>query len=423
MSWTIWRHRLVGTCAERLNYGFDLGLSQREVSSQSLPDEMKVLQLATVDMTLKYLLLSQVKYLMQQGFEVTMVASKGRWTDELRAAGFKVENVAIDRKINPLFDLAAMARLALLMRGQGFDIVHTHTSKAGVVGRLAARIAGVPIVVHTVHGFPFHEGMGSIGKHAYALTERFAALFCDLLLSQSREDIQLACQYHICPADKIIYIGNGIDLDRFDPATVQSKSALEGLRKDFQIGQQTVLMIAELQPRKACGDFLQAARYVVDVLPKVKFLLVGDGPLKDELEMMITELGLREKVLMLGLREDVAELLALADVYVLSSLAEGMPRSVIEAMAMGRPVVATDVRGTREVVEDGKTGLLVRTREPQAMASAIIQLLQDKEKARKMGQAGRERAERCFDEKRVFERIESSYRQLLEQKGMVLAAS
>jgi glycosyltransferase involved in cell wall biosynthesis len=357
---------------------------------------------------------------MQQGFEVTMAASKGRWTEQLRCAGFRVENVAIDRRINPIVDLAAIVKLALLMRGQGFDIVHTHTSKAGIVGRLAAKAAGVPIVVHTVHGFPFHEGMSGIKEHTYALIERFAALFCDLLLSQSSEDIELASRYRICLPDKILYLGNGIDLDQFDPARVQKgRPALQALRKDFQIGQHTVLMIAELQPRKAGGDFLRAAEHVLSMLPHVRFLLVGDGPLKDRLEMMVNDLGLKGKVLMPGFRQDIPELLALTDVYVLSSISEGMPRSVIEAMAMGKPVVATNVRGTREVVEHGKTGLLVPARKPEALATAIVQVLQDKERATEMGQAGRNRAEKYFDENLVFERIESSYRRLLKQKGIM----
>lgn len=377
--------------------------------------QAKVLHVATIDSSLKFLLLPQIKYLISKGFDVSMVASAGQWSRKLRETGLKVDNIFISRKINPFTDFSSLVKLSRYIRKNRFDIVHTHTSKAGFIGRLAAKITGVPIILHTIHGFPFDEGMNPIKKYFYVFLEKVASCFTDQLLSQNSEDVQLALKYRICVPNQITRIGNGIDINRFKPDSV-GEGTLSSFRKSLGVSDHLVLMIAELIPRKGCFDFLKAMQKVLDAFPNVKGVLVGDGPLKSKLEKFKSRLGISESIILPCFQENVLGFLALADVYVLPSYREGLPRSIIEAMAMGKPVVATNIRGCREAVEDGRTGILVPVRDAQALAEAIIYLLQNEERAQEMGRAGRKRAEELFDERKVFQRVEAEYRQLLTEK-------
>jgi len=381
---------------------------------------MRIAHVATVDITLKALLLPQVRYLLARGHEVEMIASAGPHTPTLRQAGFVVHNVFISRRIEPWRDLRSAIELARLFRRRRYDLVHTHTSKAGFVGRLAGRLAGVPMVAHTAHGFFFHENMPPLQRRLFEGLERLAAGWTDLLFLQSREDYEYVLASGMMPPARVRYLGNGIDLSAFDITRWDRPWERQFLRQTFfGDGDYIVaLMVAFMIERKGHIYLLRALEAMGVERERLRVLLVGDGPLEESLRGFVRDAGLERHVAFAGYREDIPRLLAGADIYVLPSLSEGMPRSILEAMAMELPVIASDIRGCRELVVDGETGLLVPPADAGALAEALRRLAGDADLRRRMGEAGRQRVQQEFDERLVFQRLEEGYRDILQAKGL-----
>lgn len=381
---------------------------------------IKVVHVTTIDMAVRFLLLNQLLYLKERGYEVSAICSDGRWVPEIERAGIPVKTVGMKRRVSPLADLVALWRLLSYFRKERFVIVHAHTPKAGLLGQLAAKFAGVPIIVRTLHGFYFHDSMHPAVRSFFAGLERIAALCSDSILSQNSEDIETAIREGICEEEKIKYLGNGIDINLFDPQRitaeeVTSKRREIGIRKNERV----VGMVGRLVEEKGYLEFFQAARITKAKMPNIKFLVVGpiEKEKKDALNPDIAkDYGLADDVIFLGMRLDMPRLYAIMDVFVLPSHREGLPRTLMEASAMGKPVVATDIRGCREVVKDRDTGILVPVKDADALAGAILSLLQDDARARAMGLAGRRRAEELFDERKVFQRVEAEYERLLKEK-------
>ena len=369
---------------------------------------LKVCQLCAVDFTLKHFLLPLIDGMRAQGWQVTAVCSDGPLVPGMRAAGYAIETVAIARSMNPLFALRSMFALLRLFRRERFDVLHAHTPVAALIGRVAARAAGIPLVVYTVHGFYFHHEMPRRRRSLFVALERFGGRFTDLLLTQSTEDAEDAVNEGIAPRDRVLAIGNGVDVARFDPARVgagdTARAALGIPRDAFVIG-----MIGRQVREKGIAEFLVAAMAVAPRHPRAWFLLVGERLASDhaagiDAEFAVARDALGERLVSPGQRSDVPELLAAMDLFCLPSWREGMPRTIIEAMMMARPVLATDIRGSREEVMAGQTGLLVPTRSPQALAAAMERFLANPEWARELGRAGRERALLLYDERKVVAR-------------------
>ncbi len=362
-------------------------------------------------------------YLRDQGYDVSIICSPGQRLkgDMYTPEGIFIKAIRFSSAITPLADLRTLWQLYRYFRKQGFDVLQTHTVKPGLLGRLAGRLTGIPVIVHTVHGFHIYEGMSPLQRKFYIWIEKIAAPFCDSILSVSREDIELALGEGICPADKISYLGMGADMSRFD---VGCFSAEDVTRMKRELGidpdEAVVTMIGRLVKEKGFIEYFEAAKIIKDKGGKAKFLSVG--PTQDKATAvsptaLANEFGLESEILFLGLRLDIPELMSVTDVLVLPSHGiEGLPRVLIEAAAMGKPVVATDTRGCREVVEDGKTGILVPMKDSQALADAILELLSDKERASQMGKAGRERVVALYDERRYFWKTDAEYRRLLKAK-------
>lgn len=382
---------------------------------------MRIAHVATVDITLKALLLPQVRYLLERGHEVEMVASAGPHTPTLRQAGFVVHNIFISRRIEPWHDLRSTMELARLFRRRRYDLVHTHTSKAGFVGRLAARLAGTPIVAHTAHGFFFHENMPPLQRRLFEGLERLAAGWTDLLFLQSREDYEYVLASGMVPPARARFLGNGIDLDTFDITRWDRPWERQFLRQTFfGDGDYIVaLMVAFMIERKGHIYLLKALELLGAEAGALRLLLVGDGPLEDSLRKFVRDAGLESRVTFAGYREDIPRLLAGADIYVLASLSEGMPRSILEAMAMELPVIASDIRGCRELVWHGETGLLVPPANAGALAEALCRLADDAKLRQSMGRAGRRRVLQEFDERLVFQRLEQGYQDICREKGLL----
>jgi glycosyltransferase involved in cell wall biosynthesis len=400
-----------------------------ESRTQRLPlpaagERIKVAHIATVASSLRYLLLNQLVSLQQAGYEVTALSADGADARVVEAAGIRFLQVPLTRRFAPAADLRALGALYRVFRRERFTIVHTHTPKPGLLGQLAAWMAGVPVRVNTVHGFYFHEHMAAWKRRFYVTMERLAARCAHGILSQNREDIQTAVQYGICPPDRIQYLGNGIDVRRFDRSALRTEDLV---RKRQELGlppaAPVVGFVGRLVQEKGLLEFLQAARIIRRELPDARFLIVGpeDSVKKDAVSPQVSLAhGVAEACTFAGQREDMPELYALMDVFVLPSHREGFPRAPMEASAMGVPCVVTDVRGCREAVEHGRNGLRIPLGDVQGLAASILALLRDPFSRQGMSEEGRQLALQRFDEQLVFAKVKANYLGLLTRGGVSL---
>lgn len=384
---------------------------------------MKICQLCAVDFTLQHFLLPLIDGMRDAGWDVTAVCSDGPAVADLRARGYRIETVSIARSLNPLAHPRSLLELVRLFRRERFDVVHAHTPVAALLARIAARIAKIPLVIYTAHGFYFHDEMPPTKRHAFVMLERFGGRFTDFVFTQSEEDALAASTEGIMPAGQVLAIGNGVDVARFDPVQigdgVELRAALGIPPGSFVIG-----MIGRLVREKGVVEFLEAARQLVGEFPATYFLVVGDRLVSDHAtgvaaDIAAAQADLGKQLILTGLRTDIPELLAAMDVFCLPSWREGMPRTIIEAMMMGKPVVATDIRGAREEVVPEKTGLLVPTRRPQELAGAMARLIADPTWGAALGLAGRERALRLYDERHVVRIQLARIRLLAQERGLL----
>jgi glycosyltransferase involved in cell wall biosynthesis len=382
----------------------------------------KVIHIATADIGLRFLLFNQLQSLQQAGYRVMGACSPGPYNDEIRRAGIPVFDVPMTRRITPVADLRSLWQLYSLFRRLRPAIVHTHNPKPGLLGQLAARMARVPIVVNTLHGFYFHADTPFLRRRFFILMEQIAGRCSDVILSQNREDIETAISKGICPPHKIKLLGNGIDLRCFDPARID-REALRQKRLDLGLAadRPVVGFVGRLVVEKGILELLQAARTIRQEVSGVQFLIIGliDDDKPDALTPAVAqEYGVADGCIFTGLRRDMPDLYALMDVFALPSHREGFPRSPMEASAMGVPSVVTDIRGCREAVEDGRNGVLVPLGDVSSLAKAILDLLTRRDKAQRMSTAARQMAMERFDEDLVFERVKTEYARLLgESRG------
>jgi glycosyltransferase involved in cell wall biosynthesis len=387
---------------------------------------LRVAHVTTVDSTLRFLLLPQLVRLRDEGYEVTGISAPGPWVGDLTAKGIRhVPWQHATRSWNPRSDLSAFGELYRIFKRGRFHLAHTHNPKPSVLGRIAARLAGVPCVVNTVHGL-YATPEDRLSKRAIVLaTEHVAARFSDRELYQSEEDLDWTRRSRIVARRRSTLLGNGVDLAEFDPSTI-SAERLESLRTELGIpaGAPVAGTVARLVAEKGYRELFEAAAAVRAHLPDFKLLAVGPtDPHKSDAIPEAELARIRDMVVFTGQREDIPSLLALMDVFVLPSWREGLPRSAIEAAAMGKPMVLTNIRGCREVVRHGVEGLLVPPRDPRRLAEAMQLLLDDPSLRARMGAAARARAEERFDERKVVDLIVATYRSVLADKGLFPGAS
>lgn len=374
---------------------------------------LRVAHITTVDLTLWFMLRGQLERLVKEGYEVTGISAPGDYAKELSSLG--IRHIAwgnATRGWNPFADLKAFIELFRILRRERFDIVHTHNPKPGVMGRIAARLAGVPLVVNTVHGLYATPTDPPLRKGAVLSAEWLAARFSDVELFQSEEDFRWARRIGLSRPPKAALLGNGIDLVRFDPVAVTAEHAAS-LRDAFGIARDTVVVgaVGRMVVEKGYRELFAAAERVRERLPETVFLVVGgadpekwDAFPADEIERA------KRHVIFAGQRDDVRDLLGIMDVYVLASWREGLPRSAVEAAAMGKAMVLTDIRGCREVVRDGVDGKLVPAKDAERLADAIEALVRDPSLRARFGAAVRGRALDRFDERNVEEIVLERYR-------------
>lgn len=372
----------------------------------------KILQICGMDTYLHDFLLPLVDKLEIEGYDVTSSAADDKYSPELRKKGYKISNVPIERKMFSWQNIKAFFKLIKLMRKEEFDAVHVHNPIASVLGRTAAKIASVPLVIYTAHGFYFHDKMPDYKYYFYLTIEKIMGkYFTDYIFTQSEEDNASAVKENIISKDQIKTIGNGVDTSIFNPEKIR-ESELQKIKKEFEIteDEQLICFIGRLVREKGILELIEAFAEIIGANNKVKLMIVGDAAsdrdqeTKKKLKRLLAQDKFKDKIIMTGYRKDIPQLLALSDLFVLPSHREGMPRSIIEAMMMGKPVVATRIRGCREEVVDGETGYLVKVEAPADLADKISRILDDPELKRKMGKAGRKRALKLYDEDKVIER-------------------
>jgi len=348
-------------------------------------------------------------------FEVGLVAGSGGLLD---AEALAIDDAQVRllpclrQAIAPLWDLITIFRLRSFMRAQRIDLVHTHSSKAGILGRAAAVLAGVPTVVHTVHGWSFNDTQPVWLRRLYVSLERLAAHFTDRLVVVSARDQERGLAQGIGRREQYDVIHSGIELERFRHPSRDRESVRREL--GIEPGQLLVGTVACLKPQKAPLDFVRAADAAYRKNPRLRFVIAGDGELEPTVRELIGELGLEDVVQLLGWRRDVVELLHAMDVFLLTSLFEGLPRAVLQAMAAGTPVIATAVDGTPEVVRDRETGLLVPPSRPDAAALGVLELAQDEELRRHCVREARQALGRGFDIRFMVTHLDRLYLTLLE---------
>jgi glycosyltransferase involved in cell wall biosynthesis len=312
-----------------------------------------------------------------------------------------------------LNDLRAYNELQQLFRDRRYDIVHTHTSKAGYLGRMAASKAGVPIVAHTPHGHIFFGYFNKLLTEVFTKLERDAALKTNKLIELTQRGVDQHLAEGVGRRDQWTAIFSGIDLAPFDGAIRARETTRQSLgvaSAEFLIG-----AVGRLEPVKGFSYFVRAARIVLDSMPSARFVLAGDGAERDSLKALAETLGPRFQFL--GMRDDVPALMAAMDLCVVPSINEGMGRVILEAGAAGTPVVATNVGGIPEVVKETVTGLLVRPRDETGIASAVLSLAADRAQRERIGKSAREHVQQ-FSLARMVEKIESLYEDLIREKRL-----
>jgi glycosyltransferase involved in cell wall biosynthesis len=376
---------------------------------------LKVAHIAASDVTLTTLLLNQLNHFRDAGFEVAGIAARGPHAKDLDAAGVPFFEIPMSRSFGPLGDLRALIALAKLLRRERFDIIHTHTPKGGLIGQYAALLAGVPLRVHTIHGLYFPGFMKPEQRWMYVWLERITLAFSHYNFSQNPEDIPVAVEEKIAKPDRLEQIGNGIPLDRFDPAHYSAEDR-RAIRAELGYTDKHLVvgMVGRLVAEKGYYDAFEAARLVKERIPNARFVFVGRfEPKFDAIKPEdLGRYGIADVSQFLGHRDDVPRLYAAMDIFMLPSHREGFPRSVMEAAAMGKPSVVTEIRGCRQTVEHGVTGLMVPLRDPAALAAALERLLRSASERERMGRAARAKALREFDENKIIDAIISAYRRL-----------
>lgn len=381
---------------------------------------LRVCQVCAVDFTLKHFLIPLIDAMQNEGWDVTSVCSDGKFVNSLRKEGLQVKTIQINRNFNLFKHIVSLCELTWFFRNEKFDIVHVHSPVAALLARFAAKMAGVPIVIYTAHGFYFHDQMPSLKFNVFLTLEKINSKFTDILFTQSIEDSEIAKLKKLAPVSEIEVIGNGVDTKKFHPSKVQNKNTV---RSSLNVpeGAYLIGVVARLVKEKGIVEFLEAAKLVFSAHEEVHFLLVGDRLASDhgqeiylEIEKYKKHLGSR--LIITGHREDIPDVLASLDAFCLPSWREGMPRTIIEAMMMGKPVVATNIRGSREEVLHRETGLLVPTKNSSALADAFTYLLLHKAEGEEMGQRGRKRALQLYDEQKVISKQIEKIKDFLEKR-------
>ena len=315
----------------------------------------------------------------------------------------------LHREVSIINDIRAFLSLYRLIRKENYTIIHTHSSKAGFLARIAAMLNKTPIVIHTIHGFAFHDYMNSFKKNIFIYLEKLSAKWTHGLVTVSNLNKKKVVDLGIAPIEKLKNIYSGIDLTLF----INEKN--DQFRKELNLDNSHLLLgsVGRLSNQKDPITMIEAFCIVIKSFPNAHLTLVGDGELRDEILIKIDQLQLNGKVHLTGNKNDPWKIYHSLDLFIMSSIYEGLGRSITEALSCGVPVVCTRVEGVPEIVRDNKTGILVPPKDPSALATGIIKSLNDMDNARKMAEEGRKFVNENFDVKKMVDDIDTLYDTLL----------
>ena len=372
---------------------------------KTLPGQkVRILDLINTDNSAKELLEHRVAQVNATGrFDNAICCSPGPYVERLRAKGLTIHVIDTPRGLSPVPLAVSVWRVARLLKRERFHILHTHCCQIGLIGRLAALLARTPVVIHQVHGFHHHENMPAAQAWVFIKAEQVLALIADRLLFQNQADMDECLRRRIAPRSKLALVGNGIQIDAFGACPEPGNRP------------PVILCVARFEPVKNHQQLFDAARLLKESNVEFALHLAGEGFLRPQYEAWVREHGLAQHVRFLGYCDDVRPRIAAAEVCALTSIKEGLPRSLMEAAAAGRPVVATDVVGNRDVIVNGKTGYLVPLHDSAALAAKLRALLDDAVLRATLGQQAREWVRTTFDERRVTDRIIAVYDEFAER--------
>lgn len=381
----------------------------------------RVAHLSPSDRIVNLLLRPGLLRLQEAGFEVTVICGRVAMGEELARTGLRVIYIPFAREIDPRTDWACARALYQVLRRERFDIVHSHNPKGTLLGPVVGQLARVPVVTHTVHGFLFHENTTGLVRGLAMGAEWWCARWCDHLLFQSEEDYGFALAQRFREPERLHLVGNGIDERRFDPEGYPEARRRKRCELGLEEWHLVVGMVARLVREKGYEELFAMAGQLARQFPQLRLLVVGiterDQWDAIDPQVLIAAHGLEGRCLVLEQRQDMPELYACMDVAVLPSHREGIPRAIMEAAAMGVPVVASDIRGCREIILHGESGLLFPLRDVEGLTTAVRRLLLDEGLRRRLGEAGRRRVLAHYTEARTAARVIACYERFLAECG------
>jgi len=359
-------------------------------------------------------LLALASHLDKNQFEV-LVCSRdgGALVDEVKKQGIEHFPVDFSKKIST----GTVASIVDILETQNVSLLHTHGGVAGLYGRWAARKCRPPVVVHTLHGIHYLHYRNFALKFLYVLLEKMCSRLTDAVVFVCDSDRERGRRFGLVPEEKGFVVKNGVDFSSLDASPMGGEERKDWERRlGFDLSGPLLGTVSRLHRQKGIPIFLKAAQKLSSEIPELKFMIVGGGPLKERLEEEKRRLGLEGKVHFLGEQKEAIRLMALFNVFVLTSLWEGLPYSLMEAAALAKPVVATAVDGITELISNGRTGLLIPPGNPEELVAAVLELFGDKEKALKMGSELRRDIESRYSLSRMVQETQSLYLKLLSSK-------
>ncbi|MGB9794638.1 glycosyltransferase family 4 protein [Caldisericum exile] len=373
----------------------------------------RILFLTTLDVTIYSFLIPHMKILKSMGYEVEVAASNVGFTDKIEKEGFKVYNLPFRRNPFSISNIKAFLKLYRIMKENNYLMLHTHTPVASFFGRIAGRLVGIPHIVYTAHGFHFHEYGNPLKNFIYYRLEKFAGKFTDVLITINVDDYKVATEKKLIPHGKVVYIkGVGVDLERLNPRNFKDNKESDFLSDNNRF---IFVSVGRLEKEKHFDYLIKAFYFVKKHYPNFELLVIGDGEEQVSLKKLSQRISLKDYVRFLGYVKHVEKYLYHSFAFVFTSSREGLPVSVMEAMAMEKPVVAYNIRGVRDLVEDGVNGFLVPFGDIKELSNKIIYLMEHPDIAKEMGKRGREKIEKEFSLNVVLQDMEKLYKKVLEE--------
>lgn len=377
---------------------------------------MKIAHICTSRLTYK-VLQDKIILLSKEGYEIDMISSaEGPDTSVFKENNVGQIYVDMDRNIRLIKDIKSILAMTKVLKKEKYDIVHTHTAKAGIIGRISGRLAKVPVVIHTSHGLPFFEGQNKIKYSIFKALELFGLKISDYYGSQNEEDLNIMQKY--AKKEKLFYEGNGVDVVKMDRIYNSiSDEELNNLRNELKISTGNIIMLmgARFEGVKNHDLLLKSLSVLKDKgINNFTCMLAGQGELESEIRKKVNEMNLDENIIFLGYRKDIYKFIKLSDIVALTSIKEGIPRIIMESMYFRKPIIATDVLGTRELVVNNETGFMTSLGDYESMAENIENLIKHEELRIKLGNNGKRRVDEKFTEQLVIKRLDNLYSKILQ---------